>query len=433
LTSFIGRTEAIREIRRTIDSARLTTLTGAAGSGKSRLALQVASEGFDDFPYGVWLVELAPLSEAGTVPQAVAAVLGVHEDPGRSLLGTLADALRGRRLLLIIDNCEHLIGACADLAAALLRSSAHVHIFATSREALGILGEVTWPVPPMELPDLERLWALDAITAMQNLLESESVRLFVERARSVVSSFALSTDNAEAIANICRRIDGISLAIELAASRVRVLSVDQISRRLDDRFRLLTGGSRTAMPRHQALQAALDWSYELMVEAERGVLRRLAVFAGGFHLEATEAVAAGREAAPEDILEVLTRLVDKSLVLRDERAPIGRLRMLETVRQYGLRKLLDAREATAIRRAHRDWMLTFAERAVALLRGPQGDAWLEALETDDENLRAALRWSLDERDGAAAAVIVHRRGAAPAGRRRSAPARRQIVIRRKNA
>jgi predicted ATPase/class 3 adenylate cyclase len=415
LTSFIGRLGAIQELRRAIGASRLTTLTGAAGTGKTRLALQVASEVLDDFPDGVWLLELAPLTDAGHVTQAIAAVLGVREEPGRPLAETLADAVRTRRLLLILDNCEHLIGACAEITRALLQTAAEVRILVTSREALGIVGEVTWPVPPMALPDPDRLWTLDAHAALEALLESEAVRLFVERAQSVVPAFALSTDNAEAIANICRRLDGIPLAIELAASRVRVLSVDQIRHRLDDRFRLLTGGSRTALPRHQTLQAALDWSYDLLDEAERAVLRRLSVFTGGFSLESAEAIASGGGVRAEDVLDLLTRLVDKSIVLRDERAHAARFRMLEderahaarfrmleTVRQYGLRKLLDAGEATDCRRAHRDWMLAFAERVAGLLRGREGALWLEALEVDHENLRTALRWSLDEHDGAAA-------------------------------
>jgi class 3 adenylate cyclase len=289
LSSFIGREQEMAEVQRLLGTTRLLTLTGIGGTGKTRLALQVAADRVDAYPDGVWLVELAALTEPSLMPQAVAGVLHLREETGRTLSETLGDYLRGKQLLLLLDNCEHLIQPCARLTELLLRTCPHVQVLATSREALGILGEVTWRVPSLPVPDPRRLRqdkagiVSDPVAA---LIQYEGVRLFVERCTAVLPSFTVTSQNAPALAEVCHRLDGIPLAIELAAARVMALPVEQIAQRLDDRFRLLTGGSRTALPRQQTLRALVDWSYELLSEAERVLLRRLSVFAGVAHVPA---------------------------------------------------------------------------------------------------------------------------------------------------
>ena len=311
-------------MKRLLEDTRLLTLTGSGGCGKTRLALAVASELVEGFEDGVWMVELASLADPSLVPQAVASTLGVREQPGRSLTETLSDYLRSKKLLLVLDNCEHLIEACAELAEALLRSCPELRILATSREALGIAGEIAWPVPSLSLPDLRRL------PDVESLSRYESARLFVERAAAVKPTFTLTEQNAPAVAQVCYRLDGIPLAIELAAARTKVLSVEQISARLDDCFRLLAAGGRTAMPRHRTLHATMDWSHELLsVQEERCLFRRLSVFAGGFTLEAAESVCAGEDLQRDEVLDLLSHLVDKSLVVvrgarwRDALPPAG--------------------------------------------------------------------------------------------------------------
>jgi len=394
LTSFIGRTDEIAEVTRLLTITRLLTLTGAGGCGKTRLALAAASEVVANFPDGVWLVDLAPLADPALVPQAVAAVLGVREEPQRSLTATLVDALRPRALLLLLDNCEHLLDTCAHLAETLLSAGSHLRILATSREALGVAGETSWPVPSLSLPDPAHP------PALADLMRSEAVELFRERASSALPTFTLTPENAAAVAQVCRRLDGIPLAIELAAVRVKVLSVAQLATRLDDCFRLLTGGGRTAIPRHQSLRAAIDWSCALLVEPERALFRRLSVFAGGWTLEAAEAVCAGAGLAGDEILEVLAHLVDKSLVVVEAQAGgEAHYRLLETVRQYAWDRLCDLGEAAAIRRQHTAYYLALAEAAEPKLRGPQQRVWLDRLEQEHDNLRAALAWSrADEGD-----------------------------------
>jgi predicted ATPase/class 3 adenylate cyclase/DNA-binding CsgD family transcriptional regulator len=387
LTSFVGREGDIADIRRLLTSTRLLTLTGAGGCGKTRLALQVAAELVEYYPDGVWLVELASLSEAPLVPQTVATILGVPEQPDRPLSETLAEYLRSKSLLLVLDNCEHLLSACARLADVLLRKCPTLGILATSQEPLGIAGELICPVPPLSLPDLSHP------PALENLLEYESVRLFVDRAAFGQPGFAITRSNASTVVQICHRLDGMPLAIELAAARVKALTVEQIAARLRDRFRLLTGGGRTALPRHQTLRAVMDWSYDLLLDHERVLLRHLSVFAGGWTLEAAETICARNELEASGILELLMRLIDRSLVAVDTHGHEARYRLLETVRQYCRDRLLEIGEADEIRRRHRDWCLGLVERADPELRGPEQEVWLKRLEAEHDNLRAALEWS----------------------------------------
>jgi non-specific serine/threonine protein kinase len=411
LTSFIGRSRERAEVARLLATTRLLTLTGAGGCGKTRLALTVATDQAAAYPDGVALVELAALADQALVPQAVAAALGVREEPQRPLSATLVSTLRAKELLLVLDNCEHLVATCAQLIQTLLSACPRLRILATSREALGVAGETTWLVPSLSLP-APKLTSHSAAEPEDVLADSEAVSLFVERATAALPTFAMMRENAAAVERICRQLDGIPLAIELAAARVKLLTAVQIAARLHDCFQLLTTGSRTAMPRQQTLRAAIDWSYDLLAEPERALFRRLAVFAGGWTLEAAEAVCADRDAdirmqvaeraahpapfmlAPSDVLELLAHLVDKSLVVVD--TPPGgesRYRLLETVRQYSQEKLRDAIGDVAVRRRHADYFLRLAEEAELALWGPQQVAWLERLEREHENLRGALQWS----------------------------------------
>ncbi len=394
LTTFVGREREMEEAGRLLAEARLLTLAGAGGCGKSRLALKVAELAAGAFPDGVWVVELAGLSNPALVPQAVATTLEVLEQPGRPLGETLAGRLRSKRLLLVLDNCEHLLGACADLTEALLRSAAGVRVLATSREALRLPGETVWRVPSLAMPDLS------GSLAAKDLAGYEAVRLFVERAASARPDFALTAANAAAVAQICTRLDGMPLAIELAAARVRALTPQQIAGRLGDRFRLLVGGSRKPA-RHRTLRAAMDWSYELLTDRERTLLARLSVFRGGWALEAAEAVCAGEGIAGADVLEILTSLVDKSLVVVDARGADARYRLLETTWEYARECLSRAPECAAAQARHRDWCLRLALAADAHLRGPGQTSWLSRLAVERDNLRAALTWSRTEPGGAA--------------------------------
>ena len=389
LTSFVGREREIGEIGTLLKAQRLITLVGAPGVGKTRLALQIAAGLLDRIPDGVWLVELAPLGDPVLVPQAVADVLGVREQQGRPLTATLTEWLRSRRLLLVLDNCEHLIGAAAELVEALVRGCPDLHVLATSREPLSIEGETIYRVPSLSVA----------------VAESEAVRLFAERARSASPAFALTDRTAPLVGQICARLDGIPLAIELAAARVRALSVEQIAVRLDDRFRLLTGGSRTALPRQQTLRGTVDWSYDLLSEPEQIMLRRLAVFAGGLTLDAADAVAwdEGRGASEVSLpssINTLMSLIDKSLVQVDEGAEVAggerRYRLLETFRQYGWEKLIEHGELEAIRDRHRSYFLAFAEEIGSTLNERSDGVSLARLEPEHDNLRTALTWCLEE-------------------------------------
>ena len=387
LTSFVGRERELAAVQQLLLVERLVTLTGAGGIGKTRLALQAAADLVDQFPDGVWLVDLAPLADPMLVPQAIATAVGVREQPEHPLLQTLEDFLRSRHLLLVLDNCEHLVAACAALADRLLRACPRLRILATSREPLGIAGETAWRVPPLTSPDPEHL------PSLASLAQYEAVRLLLDRADLAAPSLALTQRNAAAVAQVCQQLDGLPLALELAAARVKVLSFEQLAARLGDRFRLLTGGSRSALPRQQTLRALVDWSYDLLTAPEQVLFRRLAVFAGGCTLEATEAVCAGDGIEPGEVLEHLARLVDKSLVVAEPSAAGEvRYRLPETIRQYSSDKLAQAGEGATLRGRHRDWCLALAERTGQEVLDPQR---LMSLEREYDNLRSALRWSVD--------------------------------------
>jgi predicted ATPase/class 3 adenylate cyclase len=423
LTSFIGREREIAEVKRFLAKTALLTLTGAGGSGKTRLALQVAAEVLDEYPDGVWLVELAPLADPDLASQTVASVLGVREEPGRPLTATLADYLRGKQALLVLDNCEHLLSACAGLGESLLRACPKLQILATSREGLGVGGEQTYRVPTLSLPDPGQL------PPLERLQEFEAVQLFADRARLTQPTFAVTQANAPAVVQVCDRLDGIPLAIELAAARVKALAVEQIVERLDDRFRLLTGGSRTALPRQQTLRALIDWSYELLTEAERALLRRLSVFAGGWTLAAAEAVGGGDGIEEWEVLDLLTQLVEKSLVLYEDEEGEARYRLLETIRQYSAERLQASEVVSVVRGWHRDWFVALAERAGPALFGGEQAVWVRRLAREHDNLRAAIAWSFDTgaaeaglRLGASLWRFWHIRGYPQEGRERLAAA-----------
>ena len=395
LTSFIGREAEMETAREMLGRTRLLTLTGMGGSGKTRLALQVAGEALDDYAGGVWLVELAALSDPELVTQEVAGVLGIREESEKRLRQTLMDTLRSQSLLLVLDNCEHLVDAVARLAESLLQGCPKLTILATSREALGIGGESVLPLSPLSLPE-------SGTVAPDVLAGCEAVRLFVERATSALPTFRFSAGNAAAVASVCTRLDGIPLALELAAARVRVLTPEQIDRRLDDRFRLLSGGSRTALPRQQTLRALVDWSYDLLEPDEQTLLGRLSVFSGGWTLDAAEKVCAGGEF--EDgrldesaILDLLSRLAAKSLLVVDP--PVAgqvRYHLLESIRSYSLERLAQRTGEPDLARRHRDFFTAFAEEAEPHLNGTNQALWLNRLERDIENFRAALVYSQAE-------------------------------------
>ena len=399
LSSFVGREKELPEVRRLLENNRLLTLTGPGGCGKTRLALAAAGELVEKFEDGVWMVELASLAEPSLVPQAVASTLGVRERPGSSLTVVLSDYLRTRNLLLILDNFEHLIDVCAELTEAWLHSCPALRVFATSREALGITGETAWPVPSLALPDLRRL------PDLEGLPRYESSRLFVERTVAVRPDFTLTEQNASAVAEVCYRLDGIPLAIELAAARTKVLSVQEISARLGDSFRVLTAGSRTATSRQRTLHATMDWSHELLCQKERVLFRRLSVFAGGFTLEAVESICAGEELQRDEVLELLSQLVDKSLVVAQERGRAARYRLLETIRQYGWERLEEVGEAAHAGEQHAKYYLAVAEEAEPELKGDRQVIWLERLETEHDNLRVAMAWLLGRGESEKAARL----------------------------
>jgi predicted ATPase/DNA-binding CsgD family transcriptional regulator len=389
LSSFVGRERELAEVKRLLEGTRLLTLTGPGGCGKTRLALAAGelAEGFGD---GVRWVELASLADPSLVPQVVASAIGVREQPGRSPTESLCAYLGSKKVLLVLDNCEHLVEACAELVEVLLHSCAQLRVLATSREALGIAGEVAWLVPSLSLPDLRRT------PAVESLLSYGSAHLFVERAAAVKTDFTLTEQNAQAVARICYRLDGIPLAIELAAARVKVLSVEQIANRLDDSFGLLSGGSRTAMPHHRTLHATMDWSHELLPGEERALFRRLSVFAGGFRLEAAESICAGEKLERHEVLDLLSHLVDKSLVVAQEVGDEARYRLLEMVRQNGMEKLDEAGEADEVKRRHAAFFLGLAERVEPELNGPEQVSRLNELESENGNLRVAMNWAITE-------------------------------------
>ena len=378
LTSFVGRDAELTQVRELLAENRLVTLTGAGGVGKTRLAIQVAAQLAGEFGDGVWYVDLAPITDPELVPVTVARALGLPDQPGRSTMDTLLRFVRDRQMLVVLDNCEHLLDASAELVVALLSGAPGLTVLATSREAIGVAGEVSWRVPSLSLAD-------------------EAIELFTDRARHARPDFTVTDDNAAAVGEICARLDGVPLAIELAAARVRALSLAEILDSLHDRFRLLTGGARTAVRRQQTLRASVDWSHALLTEPERVLFRRLAVFLGGFDLDAAQTVAGGGDVERYQVLDQLTLLVDKSLVVADDSGGRTRYRLLETVRQYALEKLGESGEADAVRSRHRDHYTAMA----AVLDAPAGSDYeqrLEQADTEIDNLRAAFGWSRENSD-----------------------------------
>ena len=390
ITSFVGREKPLADVTALLGKTHLLTLTGSGGAGKTRLSLQVAADVLDTdtYPDGAWLVELAPLSDPALVPQAVAGVLGVREQTGQTIEQGLNGYLLDKRLLLLLDNCEHVLSVCARLTASLLRACPGMRVLATSREPLGIGGEQTYRVPSLTLPPPQEAAGISSA----DLSTYEAVRLFTQRAQAVRADFAVNDANAPALAQLCFHLDGIPLALELAAARVRSLSVEDINARLDSRFRLLTGGDRSALPRQQTLRALVDWSYDLLTDSEKTLLARLSVFAGGWTLPACEAVCGFAPLDEGDVLDILTSLVDKSLVVADEEATGSktRYRLLETLRQYGAEKLAASGEVEVVRSGHLAYFARFAQEAQTHRAGPDQGLWLDRLEADHDNLRQAL-------------------------------------------
>jgi predicted ATPase len=384
LTTFIGREKEQAEILQWIRSHRLITLTGSGGVGKTRISLKVGEQVLEEYPNGVWLVELAPISDPELLPQTVASVFGIVTQSARPHSEILVNFLRSKTTLLILDNCEHLLNASAYLADTLLRHCPQLKILATSREALGILGEIVYHMPSLRFPDIEQM--------IENFREFESIRLFEERARLAQPDFKLTLENASAVAKICSRLDGIPLAIELAAARINLFSTSQIAARLDDRFNLLTGGSRTALPRQQTLRASIDWSWNLISDSERALLRRLTVFAGGWTLDAAESVCSVEGGLkPQEVLDLMTQLVVKSLVIVNYQPEHERRYHLhETIRQYAHEKLIEAGEQQRIHSQHLSFFLDLTGQAEPALHGPHQMEWYSRLREERDNIRVAL-------------------------------------------
>jgi predicted ATPase/DNA-binding winged helix-turn-helix (wHTH) protein len=387
LTSFIGREKEIAQIKELLGTTRLLTLIGAGGCGKTRLAMQVAGDLLESYSDGIWLVELAALSDPDLVPQTVANVLGLKERAGASLAQTINEYLASRHLLLLLDNAEHLLAACAQLTDAVLRQCAQVVILVTSRERLGIAGELTYRVPSLSVPDPKRDATPEELSAF------ESARLFMERARLQRPHFAITAQNASALASVCHRLDGIPLAIELAAPRVRSMSMEEVNRRLDQRFGLLTGGSRTALPRHRTLRAMIDWSYDLLSDAEQALLCRLSVFSGGFTLGAAEQVCVGEGVDNVQVLDLLTSLADKNLVVADEQDGVTRYRLLETVSDYANERLRQDDQEAPWRNRHLTYFVAMAEEAEREIALGDQRAGLDRTGAEHDNLRRALTWA----------------------------------------
>lgn len=401
LSSFIGREREITEVKRLLSLSRLVTLTGAGGSGKTRLALRVAQDFARDdsargddwanhlYKDGVWWVDLAGLAHESLVPSAVASALGIPEVSNRPAHERLVHYLHAKHMLLVMDNCEHLITACAQIVETCLSVCANLKILVTSREALGLFGETVLQVPTLTVPDLPHSHSAESALAY------ESIRLFVERAQAVKPDFALTEKTTPVVIQICQRLDGIPLAIELAATRVKVLTPEHILERLADRFNLLIGGHRTALPRHQTLYATIAWSYELLPEEARLLFRRLSLFAGGFTLDAAEQVCADERLPAQMVLAELSRLVDRSLLTVRQVESEERYLVLETIREFARDKLIDSGEETHLRERHLDFFCALAERAEPHIRRADQLVWLDQLDSDLDNLRAALQWSLN--------------------------------------
>jgi predicted ATPase/class 3 adenylate cyclase len=392
LTTFIGRENEIAEVKQELESHRLVTLTGSGGTGKTRLSLQVAADLLEKFDHGVWFVELAPLTDSDLIPQTILSTIGVQEQQGKIPLEVLKEYLHEKQALIVLDNCEHLISASAEVANTLLNAAPKLKVMASSREALGVKGEMSYPVPSLSLPDIKHL------PVIEQLSQYEAVRLFIDRALLVAPHFVVDKDNAPHIAQICYRLDGIPLAIELAVARINLFSFEKIKTRLDDRFRLLTGGARTALPRQQTLRALIDWSYDILSENERLLLRRLSVFAGGWTLEAAEEVCVGQnDILSYAVLDLLTQLINKSLVVviaEGSQSGETRYRMLETIRQYARETLLEAGGGEIVRDHHLAYFVKLVEQAEPELYRSNQAFWLNKLDDELDNLRIALEWAL---------------------------------------
>jgi predicted ATPase len=392
LTSFVGRETEIADLSEKVKSARLVTLTGAGGTGKTRLSHQVAQKVLDSFPDGVWLVELAPLSDPALVPHACLQALELVQQPGASPATILAQYLESKHALLILDNCEHMLTACSSLTNTLLKSCPQLHILASSREILSIPGEISFRVPSLTFPDPRRLPSLD------EMRQFEAVILFEERAKQALPGFRLSAESVAAVALICLRLDGIPLAIELAAALIHVMTVDQLASRLNNTFRILTGGSKAVLPRQQTLKATIDWSYDLLSPNERLLLQRLSVFAGGWMLDAAESVCSDEEGSPNaisslDVIGLLAQLVDKSLVIAVIHKDGGRYHLLETIRQYARDRLMETGRGVAVRNRHLAYFAQLSAEAQPHLRAKGMLEWLDRLDLELDNLRVALEWS----------------------------------------
>jgi predicted ATPase/DNA-binding SARP family transcriptional activator len=390
LTSFVGRDAASKQIRKLLSVNRLVTLTGPGGVGKTRLAVEVARGLLDKYERGVWLTSFAPLSDAALVPEAVAQVLAIRAQAGQSPTERLIASISDRQYLIVLDNCEHLVDACARMAEALLTSCPRMTILATSREALGVAGEVAWSVPSMQVPEAP---------ARASARGCEAIELFQQRAATAVGSFQLDGRGLQLATQLCRRLDGIPLAIELAAAKLKMLSLEELLARLDDRFRVLTDGNRTAMPRQQTLRATIDWSYDLLPPTDRALFPMLSVFAGSFSLQAAEVVCSVGAMVVGDVLGGLSNLARKSLVQVEKNDFEIRYRLMDTIRQYGQEKLNETGQLAVLSNRHREFYLDLAERAAPQLRGSNGNVWMTRLMNEHDDIRAALRWSLTAGDG----------------------------------
>jgi predicted ATPase len=385
VTTFVGRDADVVDVIEALEQSRVVTLIGVGGVGKTRLAVQTAAELLPRYRDGVWLCELGPLSEPGQVPDAVATALGVQQRPGQSITESLTTTLRAKELLVVLDNCEHLLDAAAEVVAALVASCPGVGVLATGREGLGVRGERMMMVRSLPLPGTS--------ATTQEILAADAVQLFTQRAEQAGGGVDLDDETAATLAQLCRRLDGIPLAIELAAARTRMMSPQEIAGRLDERFRLLTGGSRTFVERHQTLRRAVEWSYDLLDERDRTVLDRLGVFAGGFSIDAAEAVVGDDGIDRHDVLDSIAQLVDKSLVVAEREHHDTRYRLLETIRTYALERLDDCAATDTMRRRHAGWCAAFIAEASVGLQGPDEPAWLQRIHREVDNLRAALTWA----------------------------------------
>jgi predicted ATPase len=389
LATFVGRDQELAEVVKLVRGSRLVTLTGMGGTGKTRLALQAGAAMADEFADGVWLVDLAPVSEPQLVVQQVASVFGVNEQPNRSLVDGMAEHFRSSQLLVVLDNCEHVVDSACQMAASLLQGTSALRVLATSREPLRLPGEAKYAVPPLGVPDAEH--RLDATSVSR----FDAVRLFISRGESVRPGFRLTSEATIAVVEICRRLDGIPLAIELAAARLASFSPQQIEAHLDHRFRLLTGGSRAGLARQQTLQATIDWSYALLGDRERSLFQRLSVFQSAFSLEAAQQIASGEMLDELDVIEVLPRIIDKSLIAVDPSHAEVRYRLLETLRLYASDRWQPTGEKPVVEARHAMYFLELAEEGTANLRISKHEEWMDPLKAEHDNLRQALRWSLD--------------------------------------